>query len=135
MHGIRSLFAIISVWLNLWTFCALFNVNNQLPVDTSGFAFVHRMFTSINDLMFVISGLLLCYTWLPQFERNTANFTRYLANRVIRTLPTILGVLLATIILDFATGSAKCAAWWSPLIYVNNWLLPKNSVIVISQFV
>lgn len=128
VHGIRSLFAVISIWLNLWTFANIFGAKSVENLSDS-YAFFGKLLITVNELMFVISGLLLVYTWLPQFERSKVTFRRYAINRWLRTMPTIIGVLLLTIITErLMVRGQRCTAWWSPLIYVNNWIMPTNSV-------
>lgn len=70
------------------------------------------------------------YTWLPQIEKGPkVTFTRYVLTRWSRTIPTVGGIVLLSFLLQTVSNQCLCPKnVWSSLLYLNNWMSPKNSV-------
>ncbi|KAI1307643.1 hypothetical protein HDE_00649 [Halotydeus destructor] len=129
VHGIRSFFILSSLWLNLWVFTSTFDPGHVDTGDMNHWTYtlIKNVSLSMYDAMFIISGLLVMYTWLPQFERGVAKFGRFLMTRWLRTIPTMSGVVLIAFALSPVT-ERDCQNWWSPLFFVNNWIHPHETV-------
>ncbi|PSN39089.1 hypothetical protein C0J52_07349 [Blattella germanica] len=121
IHGIR--FLSICWWVP--SFWRLYITNATVSVDT----------------FFFLGGLLVCYLFLKQMDKEKAKFNiaLYYFHRYIRLTPPYAMVILLTttllryvssgpLIKSFTEGSAKpCYEnWWTNLLYVNNYIEADN---------
>src|SRR5690349_415513 len=81
------------------------------------------------DVFFVLSGFLITTLLVQEWQtKGSIDLRRFYYRRVLRLMPALLAVILASAFLMLLFGSAheQADTWrgiWSSLLYVSNWAL------------
>lgn len=78
------------------------------------------------DLFFVLSGFLITWLCLLEYERHGGiSVPRFYMRRALRLLPALVFLLLVVVVIDLVQGQVReqLLAYFSVLFYFNNWMV------------